>query len=64
MFGGIKLSKNTTGFGKYKYSRYDIGFDARGSFSLSDDSEFGKNVVKIGADMSSSVHVDNRKKIS
>ena len=33
-----------------------------GSFSLSDSSRFGKNVTIFGADMSSSVHVNNRKK--
>ena len=36
--------------------------DARGNCSLSDDSWFGKHVIIFGADMSSSMHVDNRKK--
>ena len=36
----------------------DIVFDARESFS----SGFGKNLVISGADMSSSIHVANRKK--
>ena len=31
-------------FDQYKYSGYDIGFDARGVFSLSVGSEFGFNV--------------------
>ena len=44
------------------YSGYGIGFDACGSFSLSDDSGFGKNVLIFGSDMSSSVHIDNKKK--
>ena len=39
-----------------------IGFGACGSFSLSDDSGFGKNVIIFGGDMSSSVHIDNKKK--
>ena len=45
----------------HKYSCCFIGFDARRSFSLSDSSKFGKNVIIFGADMSSSVHFDNRK---
>ena len=31
--------------------------------SISDGSGFGKNVIIFGADTSSSVHVDNKKKI-
>ena len=30
--------------------------------NLSDGSKFGKNVIIFGADMSSSVHIDNKKK--
>ena len=36
--------------------------DAYGKFSLSDGSGFGKNVITFVADMSSSVHTDNKKK--
>ena len=57
------LIKNVD-FDIYKNSAYGIGFDARGSFSLSDGKGFGKNVTIIGADMSLSAHIDNRKKIS
>ena len=56
------MTKNVD-FDKYKYSGYDIGFDASGSFTLSDGSEFCKNVIIFGADVSSSVHADKRKKI-
>ena len=62
--GAVEFTKNTD-FDRYKYSGYSIGFDARGSFSLSDSSEFGKNVIIFGTHMSSSVHVDkidNKKK--
>ena len=45
----------------YKYSGYGIGFDGSGSFSLSDGSGFGKNIIILGADMSSSMHIDNKK---
>ena len=47
---------------KYEYFGYGIEYDVRGSFSLSDGSGFGKNVIKFGADMTYSEHVDNRKK--
>ena len=49
-------------FNEYSCPRYDIGFDAHRSFSLSDDSGFGKTVIIFGADMSSSLHIDNKKK--
>ena len=48
---------------KYKYLGYGIGFDNQGAFSLSNSSGFGKNVIIFGADMSSSVHVDNKIRI-
>ena len=39
-----------------------LKFDVCRSFSLSNYSEFGKNVITFGADMSSSVHIDDKKK--
>ena len=36
--------------------------DARESFLLSDGTWFGKNIIIYGVDLSSTVHVDNRKK--
>ena len=50
MFGAVKLTKNTD-FNKYKYSGYGIGFDAPRSFSLSDGSGFGKNVIIFDVDI-------------
>ena len=47
---------------KHSYSGYHLRFDAPGSFSLSDVSGFGRSVIIFGADMSSSVYVDNNKK--
>ena len=44
---------------KYVYTGYGIGFDLRSEFSLPDGS-VGKNVVIFGADMSPSVHIDNK----
>ena len=61
LHGAVKLTKNTSDFNKYKYSGYGIGFDARESFSLSDDSGFGKKLLIFGADISSTMHVNNRK---
>ena len=46
---------------KYRYSGYGIGFDRRGSFSFPGGG-FGQNVIIFGADMNSSIHVDNKGK--
>ena len=46
---------------KYKYSGYGIRFDRRSSFSFPSGG-FGQNVLIFGADMSSSIHIDNKKK--
>ena len=53
---GVKLTKNANPDG-YSYSRYGIGFDARGS-------GFGKNEIIFGADMSPFVHIEIRRKMS
>ena len=60
LFGTVILTKNSN-IDKYGYSGYGIGFDRRGSFSFPGGG-FGQNVLIFGADMSSSVHVDNKKK--
>ena len=46
---------------KYGYSGYGIGFDRRSSFSFPSGG-FGQNILIFGVDMSSSVHIDNKKK--
>ena len=46
---------------KCKYSGFGIGFDIRSSFSFPSGG-FGQNVLNFGADMSSSIHIDNKKK--
>ena len=56
---GVKLAKITCS-DKYVYSRYDIGFDSRSKFSLPDRS-IGKKVIIFGVDMSSSVHINNKR---
>ena len=60
LFGSKKLTKNFDP-DKYKHSGYDQGFDSRSEFTLPDAS-MGKNVINFGVDMSSSVHIVNKKK--
>ena len=59
LFGAVKLTKHVD-VDLYKYSGYVIGFDRKGSYSISD--EVGRNVIIFGVDMSSSQHIDNKKK--
>ena len=58
MFGVVKLTKNND-IVKYKYSGYGIGFDSGETFSFLSGS-FGENVIIFGADMSRSVHANNK----
>ena len=58
LFRSVKLNKNAYP-DKYKYTSYSIGFYWR-SESLFTDGRYGKNVIIFGADMRSSVHVDNK----
>ena len=60
LFGAVTLTKNAD-VDKYKYSGYGIGFDRRSGFSFSNGG-CGQNVLTFGVDMSSSVHIDNKKK--
>ena len=46
---------------KLKYTGYDIGFDCRSQFLLTNGS-YGKNVIIFKLDMSPSVDVDNKEK--
>ena len=55
-----KLTKNGDP-SKYKYFGYGTGFDARGSFLLSDSSGVVKNVVIFGDNLCFSVYIDNQK---
>ena len=48
---------------KFKCSGYGIGFDSRSEFSFT-DGRFGQSVIIFGADMSWSVHIKNKRKIS
>ena len=55
LLGAVTLTKNAD-FDKYKYSGYGIGFERHGAFG-----KFGCNIIVFGVDMTSSVHVDNKK---
>ena len=61
LFGAVRLTKNAS-YDGHKYSSLGIGFDAGGFWLLLDGSGFGKNVIIFGADISSSAHIDNKKK--
>ena len=60
LFGSVKLTK-TADPDKYKYSSYSIGFNSC-LFSSLPDNTMGRNVIIFGADMNSSVHIDNKRK--
>ena len=60
LFGAVTLTENTD-IDKYGYSGYRTGFDRRSSFSFPDDG-FGQNIIIFGVDLSSSPHIDNKKK--
>ena len=60
LFGGVKLAKNAD-LEKCVYSSYDIEFDSRSEFSLP-HFNVGKKVIILGVDISSFVHIDNKKK--
>ena len=51
LFGAVTLTKNDD-IDKYRYSRYGIGFDRKGSFSFPGGG-YGQNVIIFGADMNS-----------
>ena len=56
IFGGVKITKIL----KINiYSGYHIAFDSKGSFSHQAE-DMAKNVIIFGADLSSSVHPNNR----
>ena len=60
LFVAFKLTKHVD-IDLYQYSRYGIRFDRKRLLSIGD--EVGRNVIIFGVDMSSSLHIDNKKKI-
>ena len=61
LFRAFQITKNADCH-KYSYSEYDIGLDVCLYFSLPDGSDFSKNVIIFGVDISSSAHIDNKRK--
>ena len=60
LFCAVTLTKNTD-VDKYGYSGYRTGFDRRSSFSFPSGG-FDQNILIFVVDMSSSAHIDNKKK--
>ena len=60
LFGAVTLTENAD-IEKYKCFGYGIGFERRSSFSFTGGG-FGQNVLIFSADMSTSIHIDNKKK--
>ena len=60
LFGSVTLTKNAD-IDKYQNSGYGIEFDRKSSFSFPNGG-FCQNVIIFGVDLSSSVHVDYKKK--
>ena len=59
LFGTVKLTKNAD-IDKYKYSGYGIRFDSK-AIVMFLNGEFACDIIMSVADISSSVHVDNKK---
>ena len=60
LYRSVKLTKNAD-LDKYKYTGYGIRFDSHTGF-LFTDGRCGKNTIIFGAQISLSVHVDNKGK--
>ena len=60
LFGAASLTKHVD-IAQYKYSGYGIGFNRKEEFSFGNES--GRNCIIFGADMSSSVHANNKAKM-
>ena len=59
LFGANKLKKHVD-VDLYKYSGYGIELDRKESYSIGN--EVGRNLIIFGVEMSSSSHIDNKKK--
>ena len=60
LYGAVSLTKQVD-IDQYKYYGYGIGFDRKREFSFGSNG-FGRNVIILGADMSISVHANNKTK--
>ena len=61
MFLAVSLTKHTD-TDLCKYSGYGIGFDRKGEFSFGSRG-FGRNVIILGENLSSSVYTNNKTRI-
>ena len=61
MFTWCSYFDKNTDIEKHGYSGYGIGFDRISSFSFP-GGESGQNAFILGVDMSSSAHIDSKKK--
>ena len=59
LFGGVKITKNTTDTSKHKYQGYGICFDEGGTFSKGEINN-GTNVLIFGVHESSLVHKNSK----
>ena len=59
LFGAVKLTKNID-IDECRYSGYGIEFDRKEKFSVING--FSRKCIIFGVNMSSSIHVDNKKK--
>ena len=59
LFSAVKLTKNID-IDECRYSGYGIEFDRKEKFSVING--FSRNCIIFGVNMSSSIHVDNKKK--
>ena len=60
LFGAVTLTRKAE-LDKCSYSEYDIGFNSRSHFVIS-NFDFGKNVIIFGVENTASTHGDNKKK--
>ena len=59
LFGVFSLTKHAV-TEQQKYFGYGIGFDRKGTYLFGNG--FGKNILIFGVDISSSLHIHNKKK--
>ena len=59
LFGAVSLATHVD-IDQYKYSGHGIGFDRKGEFLFGNGSS--RKIIILGADMSSSVHANNKTK--
>ena len=59
LFGGVKITKDSTDTSKHKYEGYGICFDECGTFSVGNINN-GRNVIIFGVHENSVVHSNNK----